>query len=49
MVRHLIDTRVEKNLHDEPWIGWNALKDKVARLKIRWDEQKQEYVAGAKP
>ncbi len=26
---------------------WDGLKKKAAELRIRWDEQKQEYVAGA--
>jgi hypothetical protein len=30
-------------------VSWQRLKDEVVKRKIRWDKQKQEYVAGAKP
>jgi len=55
-VRHIVSTNYEESdtfarRHENPNSvedDWQALKAEVVKLKVRWDEQKQEYVSGAK-
>jgi hypothetical protein len=47
-VRHLVDP-VRKQSPDLRYKAtWDKLKANAAQLKIRWDEEKQEYVAGGR-
>jgi hypothetical protein len=48
-IRHLVDPGMEKPPRLSSDASWKRLKEKAASMNIRWDEQKQEYVAGAKP
>jgi hypothetical protein len=48
-VRHLVDPRAKAPPDLSSQANWDRLNAKVAQLKIRWDEKRQEYVAAAKP
>lgn len=48
-IKHLINPNLEEPPYLDPESRWKRLKEQAAALRIRWDEQKQEYVAGAKP
>jgi hypothetical protein len=45
-IRHLVDPQAKEtpDLSSKP--TWDKLKAKAASLKIRWDEKRQEFVAG---
>jgi hypothetical protein len=47
-VRHLYDPKPETFAGLTKAEIWEKKKSDVARLKIHWDEEKQEYVAGEK-
>jgi ankyrin repeat protein len=47
-IRHLVDTGEESSPDFLSEETWNDLKARVKRLKIRWDEERQKYVAGEK-
>jgi hypothetical protein len=47
-IRHLLD-RSEKSPDLSSQAEWDKLKAKVVRLKIRWNEERQDYVAAEKP
>jgi hypothetical protein len=46
LVRHPIGQKETKDaLHSDKDVDWKARKKLIAGLKIRWNEQRQEYVA----
>jgi hypothetical protein len=47
-VRHHVDPKVKRSPDFTSQAVWDRLKAEVARLKIHWDEKRQEYVAGEK-
>jgi hypothetical protein len=47
-IRHLVDPEGKQEPDLTSQATWEKLKAKAARLKIRWDEKRQEYVAGEK-
>jgi hypothetical protein len=47
-VRHLVDPFRKQPPNLSSQAVWDNLKAKAARLKVRWDPQRQEYVAGEK-
>jgi hypothetical protein len=47
-VRHLVDPGGKQSLDFSSQESWDKLKARVTQMKIRWDEKRQEYVAGEK-
>jgi hypothetical protein len=45
-IRHLVDPDSKRPPRLSSRAEWDKLKAKAAQLKIRWDEVRQEYVAG---
>jgi hypothetical protein len=47
-IRHLVDPGGKQSPDFSSQESWDKLKAKVTQMKIRWDEKRQEYVAGEK-
>jgi hypothetical protein len=47
-IRHLVDPDGKQLPDFSSQASWDRLKARVKQMKIRWDEERQEYVAGEK-